>query len=66
MNEKESLELEGEGECLNKVFAGTMTTLRGIKELLKLGLSEEESQYLVYKAYLGGRDRRAAQEETVT
>jgi hypothetical protein len=58
LDELELEELELEGECLNKVFAGSISTLRGISELIALGVPEEEAKSLVYRAAALGIRRR--------
>jgi hypothetical protein len=51
MEEQERFDLED--KYLDKIFAGTISTLRGIRELLALGIDEKEAKSLAYRARPG-------------
>jgi hypothetical protein len=56
MEDQERCDLED--EYLDQIFSGTISTLRGIRELRALGIDEEEAQSLAYRAARLGIDKR--------
>jgi hypothetical protein len=45
---------ERENEILDAVHKGKMSTLKGISELMKIEIPEDEAKSLVYKSKLSG------------
>jgi hypothetical protein len=56
MEEQERFYLED--EYLDKIFAGSISTLWGIRELRALSIDEKEAKSLAYRAARLGIDRR--------